>query len=245
MVRFEDYAPPLVRFGDYAFPLVRFEDYAFPLVRFGDYAFPPEGEGAERREAEEGCAPYVAFFVASCSLLCYNRRENQWKRGRIMPKKSSDGRGVESNEKALKFQEFLMENEINVFSTESVEDEYSTVIFRSRIETKGQILPMAVLIDTSIFTIIRTQIITGIPEEKREHIRAYLNELNAQYKVFKYYLRDDGAVYLDICLPFVEETFDSKMIQLMLSVLVQHLDAVYEDIMAQIWGKEPDAGKKI
>ena len=104
---------------------------------------------------------------------------------------------------------------------------------------------MAVLIDTSIFTIIRTQIITGIPEEKREHIRAYLNELNAQYKVFKYYLRDDGAVYLDICLPFVEETFDSKMIQLMLSVLVQHLDAVYEDIMAQIWGKEPDAGKKI
>lgn len=162
-----------------------------------------------------------------------------------MPKKSSDGRGVESNEKALKFQEFLMENEINVFSTESVEDEYSTVIFRSRIETKGQILPMAVLIDTSIFTIIRTQIITGIPGEKREHIRAYLNELNAQYKVFKYYLRDDGAVYLDICLPFVEETFDSKMIQLMLSVLVQHLDAVYEDIMAQIWGKEPDAGKKI
>ena len=152
-----------------------------------------------------------------------------------MPKKKS--KGVESNEKALKFQEFLIENNIDVFSTESVEDDYSTVIFRSRIEAKGQILPMAILIDTSIFTVIRTQIITGITEEKRSELKGYLNELNTQYKIFKYYLRDDGTVYLDICLPFVDETFDSKMIQLMLSVLVQHLESVYEDIMAHIWHK--------
>ena len=152
-----------------------------------------------------------------------------------MPKKKS--KGVESNEKALKFQEFLIENNIDVFSTESVEDDYSTVIFRSRIEAKGQILPMAILIDTSIFTVIRTQIITGITEEKRSELKGYLNELNTQYKIFKYYLRDDGTVYLDICLPFVDETFDSKMIQLMLSVIVQHLEAVYQDIMAEVWTK--------
>lgn len=145
--------------------------------------------------------------------------------------------GVESNEKALKFQEFLIESNINVFSTESIEDDYSTVIFRSRIEAKGQILPMAILIDTSIFTVIRTQIITGIPAEKHGNIKEYLNGLNTQYKIFKYYLREDGTVYLDICLPFVDETFDSKMIQLMLSVLVQHLEAVYEDIMSHIWHK--------
>ena len=151
-----------------------------------------------------------------------------------MPKKS---KGVESNEKALKFQEFLMENNIDVFSTESVEDDYSTVIFRSRIEAKGQILPMAILIDTSIFTVIRTQIITGIPDDKRSALKEYLNELNAQYKIFKYYLREDGTIYLDICLPFVDETFDSKMIQLMLSVLVQHLEEADEDIMAQVWHK--------
>jgi len=153
-----------------------------------------------------------------------------------MPKKKS--KGVESNEKALKFQEFLIENNIDVFSTESVEDDYSTVIFRSRIEAKGQILPMAILIDTSIFTVIRTQIITGITEEKRSELKGYLNELNTQYKIFKYYLRDDGTVYLDICLPFVDETFDSKMIQLMLSVLVQHLEEAYEDIMAHVWHKD-------
>ena len=147
-------------------------------------------------------------------------------------------KGVESNTKALDFQEFLVDNNINVFSTESLEDDYQTVIFRSRIETKGQILPTAILIDTSIFTIIRTQIVTGVAEEKRPRLTAYLNTLNAQFKIFKYYLREDGTIYLDICLPFVEETFDSKMIQLMLSVLVQHLEATYDDLMAEVWKKD-------
>lgn len=147
-------------------------------------------------------------------------------------------KGVESNTKALDFQEFLVDNNINVFSTESLEDDYQTVMFRSRIEVKGQILPMAILIDTSIFTIIRTQIVTGITADKRPRLEHYLNELNAQYKIFKYYLRDDGVIYLDICLPYVDETFDSKMIQLMLSILVQHLEASYDDLMAEVWKKE-------
>ena len=147
-------------------------------------------------------------------------------------------KGVEANEKALKFQEFLMENDISVFSSESLDDEYQTVIFRSRIETKGQILPMAVFIDTSIFTVIRTQVVSGISESKMGRIKDYLNELNTKYKIFKYYLRQDGIVYLDLCLPFIDETFDSKMIQLLLSVLVQHLNDVYEDLMEKVWTKE-------
>ena len=145
---------------------------------------------------------------------------------------------VESNTKAVKFQTFLMENNINAFSTESLEDPFNTVVFRSRIEMKGQILPMAIFIDTSVFVIIRTQIVTGIANEKINKIQAYLNRLNTQYKIFKYYLREDGVVYLDICLPFVDETFDSSMIQLMLRVLIQHLDAVYADFMAEVWTKE-------
>lgn len=145
---------------------------------------------------------------------------------------------VESNTKAVKFQTFLMENNINAFSTESLEDPFNTVVFRSRIETKGQILPMAIFIDTSVFVIIRTKIVTGIANEKINKIQAYLNRLNTQYKIFKYYLREDDVVYLDICLPFVDEAFDSSMIQLMLRVLIQHLDAVYADFMAEVWTQE-------
>ena len=108
-----------------------------------------------------------------------------------MPRKSSkEDKGVASNEKALKFQEFLVDNNINVFSTESLDDEYQTVMFRSRIEVRGQILPMAIIIDKSVFTIIRTQIVTGIPTEKQELLKAYLNDLNRQR-------RKRGQVALD------------------------------------------------
>lgn len=142
------------------------------------------------------------------------------------------------NEKAEKFGKFLEENKINVFSKEVLTDDFKTVVFRSRIETKGQILPMAVIIDESVFTIIRTQIIAGVNIKKQEKLVYFLNMLNEKFKIFKYYLRPDGIVFLDICLPFVNETFDSKMIQLMLNVLVQHLDETYADIMDQVWGKE-------
>lgn len=151
---------------------------------------------------------------------------------------------LEKNAKAVKFQEFLADSDINVFSTESLDDEYQTVIFRSRIETKGQILPMAVLIDTSVFTIIRTQLVMGLSEEKQRALEPYLNQLNADYKIFKYYLRPDGIIYLDVCLPFVEETFDSKMIQLMLNVLLQHLEATFTKLMAKVWSENDTEEKK-
>ena len=164
-----------------------------------------------------------------------------------MPKKSNeekDVKGVESNEKALKFQSFLVDNNINVFSTESLEDEYETVLFRSRIEVRGQMLPMVIIIDKSVFTIIRTQIVTGIEDAQADKLKTYLNDLNREFKIFKYYLREDGNVYLDICLPFVDESFDSQMVQLMLSILVKHLEAVYGDVMAFVWAKDDKAEKK-
>ena len=164
-----------------------------------------------------------------------------------MPKKSDaekKAQGVESNEKALKFQSFLVDNNINVFSTESLEDEYETVLFRSRIEVRGQMLPMVIIIDKSVFTIIRTQIVTGIEAKQAEKLKGYLNDLNREFKIFKYYLREDGNVYLDICLPFVDESFDSQMVQLMLSILVKHLEAVYGDVMAIVWAKDDKPEKK-
>ena len=152
--------------------------------------------------------------------------------------------GVEQNTKALAFQEFLVENNSNVFSTESLGDDYQTVLFRSCIETKGQILPFAVIIDTSIFTILRTQIVKGVTEDKRARIEHYLGGLNGRYKIFKYYLREDGSIYLDVCLPFTEESFDSRMVQLMISIIVQHLEATYDDLMAELWQKKETKDEK-
>jgi len=145
---------------------------------------------------------------------------------------------AEGATKAEKFQAFLKDNDINYFESQALSDEFHTTIFRSRIEAKGQIMPMAIFIDDSIFTMIRTQVATGINEKNIDSIKSHLNMLNAEYKIFKYYLREDGNIYLDICVPFVDETFDSRMIQTLLPILVQQLETVYEDLMAVGWAKK-------
>ena len=145
---------------------------------------------------------------------------------------------AEGATKAEKFQAFLKDNDINYFESQALSDEFHTTIFRSRIEAKGQIMPMAIFIDDSIFTIIRTQVATGINEKNIDSIKSHLNMLNAEYQIFKYYLREDGNIYLDICVPFVDETFDSRMIQTLLPILVQQLETVYEDLMAVVWAKK-------
>ena len=145
---------------------------------------------------------------------------------------------AEGATKAEKFQAFLKDNDINYFESQALSDEFHTTIFRSRIEAKGQIMPMAIFIDDSIFTMIRTQVATGINEKNIDSIKSHLNMLNAEYKIFKYYLREDGNIYLDICIPFVDETFDSRMIQTLLPILVQQLETVYVDLMAVVWAKK-------
>ena len=145
----------------------------------------------------------------------------------------------ETATKAERFQSFIKENDISYFDEpQALDDQFHTTIFRSRIEAKGQVMPMAIFIDDSIFTMIRTQVAMGINVKNVDRIKGHLNMLNAEYKIFKYYLREDGNIYLDVCVPFVDETFDSRMIQTMLGLLVQQLEAVYEELMAVIWAKD-------
>jgi len=141
--------------------------------------------------------------------------------------------------KVEKFKAFLEENDLSFFDDpQSFDDEYHTTRFNSRIEAKGQIMPMAIFIDDSIFTIIRTNVAAGINVKNVDRIKNYLNALNAEYKIFKYYLREDGSIYLDVCVPSVAETFDGVMIRTLLGMIVKHLEDVYEDLMAEVWAKD-------
>ena len=89
----------------------------------------------------------------------------------------------QGNMKAEKFKAFLKENDINFFESQTLTDEFHTTIFRSRIEAKGQVMPMAIFIDDSIFTISRTQVATGINAKNTDRIKDHLNGLNAEYKI--------------------------------------------------------------
>lgn len=145
----------------------------------------------------------------------------------------------EGTVKAEKFKAFLKEQEITYFEDpQSFDDEYHTTRFDTHIGIKGQVVPTAVFIDDSIFTIIRTNVVTGISEKNSARVKEYLNKLNADYKIFKYYLIGDGSIYLDVCVPCVAATFDGIMIRTLLEIIAKHLEDGYEDLMAAVWAKD-------
>lgn len=138
--------------------------------------------------------------------------------------------------KAQKFQQFLDENKIKAFASEVAGGELQSVVFRSRMEVAGQELPTAVVIDSSIYTMVRVQIIGGmIKADNRAGVLDHINRLNGQYKVFKYFVTDGGDLCLDSCLPFTEENFDGEMIRTVINVILQHLTEEYPALMRSVW----------
>ena len=63
------------------------------------------------------------------------------------------------NKNAEAFKAYLEEKDIKVFEVEELEgDNQETAVFRSHITTEGQQLPTAVILDTSVFALVRVQI---------------------------------------------------------------------------------------
>ncbi|MEE1230673.1 MAG: hypothetical protein UHM56_06180, partial [Phascolarctobacterium sp.] len=118
------------------------------------------------------------------------------------------------NKKAQIFQEYLQEKNINCFQVQEVpEDALNTVVFRSSIEVEGQQLPTLVITDSSIYTMIRVRVANQALKEGNEValIKA-INKINGQYKIFKYYFAEDGALILDSYLLEKPEELDGDMV---------------------------------
>ena len=143
------------------------------------------------------------------------------------------------SEKAKKFQAHLKANKITVFTVEQLKDEANSVVFRSRMEVKGQELPVMVVLDNSIYALIRVQIArNAVTEENRAAIEALLWRYTQGYKPFKYYAAEDGTLCLDCCLIATDEQFDSALLQTMLQVTLRHLQETYPAIMRCVWNEE-------
>lgn len=141
------------------------------------------------------------------------------------------------NAKAEKFQEYLQEKNITCFEMqELLEDQLNTVIFRSVIAMKGQELPTLIILDDSIYSIIRVRVVSGaLKQENEVQLVKAINKLNGHYKVFKYYFAEDGSLILDCCLPTNAEDLDGDLVYTLLDVIIKHLEEEYGNIMKQVW----------
>lgn len=136
------------------------------------------------------------------------------------------------NKKAETFQASLDERNIKVFSAEEIKDDQATVVFRSHIAVDGTRLPMAVILDNSIYGIIRVQV--APKAEETEALLKLLNTRNSTYKPVKYYLTPDGQLILDVSLLFKEDA-DCDLIYAMIDFVVRQLTEGYKDVMKAIW----------
>lgn len=141
------------------------------------------------------------------------------------------------NAKADKFDAYLKAHDMNFFLKSPVAgDPNGTVVFKSNIPAEGQTLPVGIITDNTIYTIIRVQVGTGlIKDSNRTAINAYMNRLNGSYKVFKYVASDDGTIYLDTCIPGTAESFDPELVRVLLDVIVSHLQEEYKNLMKEAW----------
>lgn len=135
------------------------------------------------------------------------------------------------NKKAEAFIKYLDNNKITCFAIEQIsEDKLNTVVFRSHIVVEGQRLP------SSIYGMLRVQLAANAVNESNEvAILREINKVNRQYKVFKYYLTDDGSLYLDSCLLCQNGRLEGDMIYTVLDVIIKHLEKEYKRIMQLIW----------
>ena len=124
-----------------------------------------------------------------------------------------------------------------VFQMEELEgNEQHTVVFRSFLGVEGQQLPTIVIIDDSIFSIIRVQIAPqALKDENAADLLKMVNGQNMMYKPFKLFFDERGDLMLDVCLVTDKDKLDGNEVYQLFSVIINYLDENYRNIMKVVW----------
>ena len=143
------------------------------------------------------------------------------------------------NKKAELFNAMLEENKIEAFKSEEMQDEFHTVLYHSNMEVSGQYLPLALLLDDSLYSMLRIWVAQKVvTDTNRAQLEACFNRMNQHYKIFKYYATEEGDIVLDCCIPSADEHFDSRLVRTVIDVVLKHLQEEYAEIMKVVWSKE-------
>ena len=140
------------------------------------------------------------------------------------------------NKKAEKFNEFVKENKITCFNDQEIDNEVHPVVYRSFMEVSGQNLPTMVVLDDSIYAMVQVRVAAGVVKEaNKAAVLAHLNQLNEKYKVFKYYVNENGDIAIESCVPTTDDGFTPGIIHAVIDVILKHLTEEYPQIMKVVW----------
>lgn len=137
--------------------------------------------------------------------------------------------------KALK--EFIKEKEINGFEILEPKEEGKATVFKGFLGIKGQRLPLAIIVDNTIYSLLQIEVARGVvSEENKEKMLELVNKYNAKYRMLTYTLIN-GTMLLSCSIPATNDHFEPALFMVMIEQLEKHLNEVYSDIMIAAWGK--------
>ena len=142
------------------------------------------------------------------------------------------------NAKTLKLKEFFKANKMEMFQDQNVGDEAETTIFRSRMQVKGQLLPFAILIDRTVYTLIQVQLAPAVATgDAFVKIAKFMNDCNNRYRLFKFTISEAGDLLINATLTFQDEKFEPALLNAILAEIVKFLDAEYPALMEKVWAE--------
>ncbi|MEE1350378.1 YbjN domain-containing protein [Dialister hominis] len=141
------------------------------------------------------------------------------------------------NKKAESFQEYLDKRKLKDFAVEEIaKDPLETAVFRSHMQLENARLPIIVILDKSIYGIVRLLVAQSAKKKNNEKaLEELMNKFNKQYKAFKYYLDDEGNLVLDLSILCPEEKVSGPMIYALFQSVEEHLKTAYPQWMKIIW----------
>lgn len=150
---------------------------------------------------------------------------------------------TEMENKIEKMTQFLADNKIECFDIQKLEDEHHTTIFRSRMEVKGQLLPMALLMDDSVYMLLQVQIAPQvIDEEKLKALAGAINNMNNNVRPFKFTVSERGDFMLNACITAENTTFNPALVNAIMGEAVKFMEAQYGNIM-EAFGLNKESGR--
>lgn len=140
------------------------------------------------------------------------------------------------NVKAQKFTNFLKENNMQMFQQEEVQGEMNPVVYRTFMEVAGQNLPTMLVIDDSIYVMLQVRVAASVVKDKNQKaVMELINKMNGQYKVFKYYVDEEGSIILESCITTTDNEFVPGLVHAVIDVVVRHLNECNSETMKAVW----------
>ena len=128
------------------------------------------------------------------------------------------------NPKSLLFDKFLKEEEIISFERKDFDDEDGTVVYRSYIKSPLWDMPLFVILDNSIYSVVR--LVLGpekVTAQNMNALNALINRDNATYKNYKLYIDEqDSSLYLD-CVYMCGDAFEPALMYALMSSIVDYI----------------------